>query len=176
MGANLTVRWVRSAHVIVLLVCVFTFFCITGLHHNLPRIVSHLVVSITLRNPADGSEITVPFLVNGGNEAVAVLLHHTDVAPLNLSNTGSLRAQMADRSACELTATSSVEVTLTLTDNTTVSAVLPAAYFPPSPPLQPDEVTVVANYKRILGYDALKLLGVKQDYKARSLVRTQWRI
>jgi hypothetical protein len=176
MGANLTVRWMRSAHVIVLLVCVFTFFCITDLHHNLPRIVSHLVVSITLRNPADGSEITAPFLVNDGNEAVAVLLHHTDVAPLNLSNTGSLRAQMADRSACELTATSSVEVTLTLTDNTTVSAVLPAAYFPPSPPLQPDEVTVVADYKRILGYNALKLLGVKQDYKARSLVRTRRRI
>jgi hypothetical protein len=135
----------HGAHAFVLSICVLMFFCIIVVYRGLPRVISRLVVSVTLRNTADGSEITAPFLVNDGNEAVAVLLHQTDVAPLHLSNTGTLRAQMADHSACELTATSSVEVTLTLTDNTTVSAVLPAAYFPPSPPLQPDEVTVVAR-------------------------------
>lgn len=148
-------------------------------HHYPPAIVSALIVQVIIRNPTNGSEITRPFLVDGRSEAVAVLLHHTDLAPLNLTASGTISAQMADRSTCEIRTTPHVEVMLAFNDGSMVSAgVCHAGFFPPIS--HPAEAAVapgvVAEDRRILGHDALKMLGLKQDYKAHCLIRALRRI
>ena len=157
----------------VLLVRLTNFFFYVTVHHRHPRaVVSAVIVQVTIRNPANGSEITRPFLVDGGNEAVPVLLHPSDVAPLNLTATGTLSALMADRSSCEIRTTPHVDVELTFDDGSMVSAVLPAVFFPPAHTAEAAAAPgVMAEDERILGYDALRVLGLKQDYKTHRVIR-----
>ncbi len=106
---------------------------------------------------------------------VPVLLHHNDVFPLQLSETGSVSALMGDHSTTsKICLLQPVEVTLTFTDGTTVVGVMTAGYFPP--PEHSNVATVMTEDERILGYDALKILGLQQDYKAHRSIRALRRL
>lgn len=131
-----------------------------------------LIVSALVRNPVTGLEITVPFRVDGRCEVVPVLLNHSDVITLQLPATESVSVLVKDSSMTStISLLQAVEVTLTFSDGTVVTGVMNAGcFFPPLHTTAP-AVAVVTEDARILGYDALKILGLKQDYKARCLTK-----
>ncbi len=144
-------------------------------------VVSSLVIKVTVRNPIlPDLEISVPFLVDGGCEVVPVLLHHRDVSALQLqlSQSGKVAVLMGDHfTTSNITLLQPVEVTLFFSDSTSVSATMAAGFFSPlHDEASLPTVVVVAEDERILGHDALKILGLKQDFKSHCLIKAPRRL
>jgi hypothetical protein len=114
--------------------------------------------------------------VDGRCEVTSLLLHPSDFNKIHVNKTGEIQVRLADQISKSMMNTyDPVRITLTFSDGSTVSAVVTSAAFDKSEE-SIEGTVIVGKCRRILGYDALKALGVKQDFKSHCLVRAIRRV
>ena len=141
-------------------------------HANLPEqgAASSLIITLKIENEENGLSITEKVLVDGGCEVTPLLLHYSDIQALDLAALGERSTLLGDhQSVGTLTEYSVVKVTLTFNDGEEISTRLYTSCFVPT--AVSDTPVIVAEDARILGYTALRSLGLKQDFKKHCLIK-----
>jgi hypothetical protein len=139
--------------------------------------INSFIIRVKIENEENGQFISEKVLVDGGCEVTSLLLHYSDVVALGLVPVGNtITALLGDHAAVrEMTEYTRVKVTLTFNDGEEVFCRVNPACFAAVEPNTPRQV-IVAEDARILGYPALRTMGLKQDYHKNGLVRALRRL
>lgn len=146
-------------------------------HANLPEPgpATSLIITLKIENEEKGLSITEKVLVDGGCEVTPLLLRYSDIQALDLAIMGECLTLLGDHQSVRTIAEySPVKVTLTFNDGEEISIRLyPSCFVSTS---VSDTPVIVAEDERILGYPALRSLGLKQDYKKHCLIKAMRRL
>lgn len=158
-----------------------------------------LIVKVTVTNIETGASILVPVLIDSGCDLAALLLVPGDITQLQIKASGTHDAMLGDGSTWTLTHYENIRLIVNFDDGSVVTtdSLSPAVITSPSllstsiaswgaghhnPHYSPEEdnstqshrplsaqPAVLSENTRILGYEALRRLGLKQDYVSNTL-------
>ncbi len=124
-------------------------------------------------NLANGDISISAIVVVDGGFTEDLILQQSDIVKLQVGNpTSCITMSMANGSVVSYNIYPPVTMTLTLTDGTFVQAnLIPQVLVRP-----PDEEPMVEREERLVGYNGMFKLGLKQDFRNHKLVRRTRRV